>query len=553
MNTLRKITQNHFFVCFFVLAVPYIFYLLTADFIRESEINSRVGWFLLLSLGFTGSRLLTKFNQTIPKFIQLFGQVILLSLALGGGVDIAYSYVFSSVFTTDAMMALVLTDSSELSGFLNNYYSWGCFFSITFYALTSIFLILKLKIAKTRFKLKIVALGGYLLILAFLIQQINYWSRFTDVVPGFIGISIDFPKFYASIKQNVSQRQEYFDKAHYTAKINKTNISQTYVIIIGESLTKNSLHLYGYPRATTPFLSELNQSDKVLIFIDVVTPFAQTAPALNYALSSLDSQIDDKIILKPSIVGLLKKAGFKLWWISNQQPLRYPTEALSKLADKAVFISQDFYGKESFRYDTYLLPKIKQALADPTPHKVIFIHTLGSHLPYESHYPKEFAVFNDQNPPTNLQNLSNSNKEDINHYDNTVVFTDYFLKNVHSLLINDDSNEVKSWLFVPDHGEEVFQNLKFKGHRPNNVSANMIEIPLILWANDKYRQNFNPYAKLKSNENSAFLLDDLFYLVQCMTDITSSEKNDVRGLCGNEPPLRTRVIYGKDYETQIKK
>jgi heptose-I-phosphate ethanolaminephosphotransferase len=155
---------------------------------------------------------------------------------------------------------------------------------------------------------------------------------------------------------------------------------QTYVIVVGESLNRNHMSLYGYDRETTPNLNRL--SSEFIKFDNVVSAFAQPRPSLSVSLTEADTVNGLTEAKAISLLGAMKKAGFKTWWISNQQPLRKPTTAMAALADVEHFISHDFHGVEVNRYDGYLLPSVKAAIADKAPHKVIFVHLMGSHLQY---------------------------------------------------------------------------------------------------------------------------------------------------------------------------
>jgi glucan phosphoethanolaminetransferase (alkaline phosphatase superfamily) len=78
----------------------------------------------------------------------------------------------------------------------------------------------------------------------------------------------------------------------------------------------------------------------------------------------------------------LKKAGYNVWWISNQSGGNLDQYIISKLIDKNHIIS--FNNSKYFNcssYDDIVMNSIKKALADKSP-SVIFIHLMGNHYDY---------------------------------------------------------------------------------------------------------------------------------------------------------------------------
>ena len=95
----------------------------------------------------------------------------------------------------------------------------------------------------------------------------------------------------------------------------------------------------------------------------------------------------------------------------------------------------------------------EQILASKKNKILIVLHTSTSHGPtYSKKYPSRFETFK---PVCNSVELGNcSQKELINAYDNTIIYTDYILHNVI-----EDLKQLKEYksamLFVSDHGESL--------------------------------------------------------------------------------------------------
>lgn len=119
------------------------------------------------------------------------------------------------------------------------------------------------------------------------------------------------------------------------------------------------------------------------------------------------------------------------------------------------------------------------------------MHTSTSHGPtYSKKYPPQFVRFK---PVCNSVELGNcSQKELINAYDNTIVYTDYILSQIIENL--KQLKEFNSALmFVSDHGESLGEkNLYMHGLPLSIAPKEQFDIPFIVWVSDGSRQ-VKPY------------------------------------------------------------
>lgn len=94
---------------------------------------------------------------------------------------------------------------------------------------------------------------------------------------------------------------------------------RTLVLVIGESTQRGHMSLYGYPRETTPELDAIHKNDpRLTVFNDVVTSRPYTIEILQQALTFADEKNPDMYLTKPSLMNLMKQAGYKTFWITNQ-------------------------------------------------------------------------------------------------------------------------------------------------------------------------------------------------------------------------------------------
>ena len=95
---------------------------------------------------------------------------------------------------------------------------------------------------------------------------------------------------------------------------------ELHVVVIGECTNRNHMGLYGYPRATTPRLSRM--ADELVVLTDVIASHSHTMHALPQALTLAD--VDNRIdFADPGarVLEILKAAGVRTWWLSNQKPM----------------------------------------------------------------------------------------------------------------------------------------------------------------------------------------------------------------------------------------
>ena len=220
---------------------------------------------------------------------------------------------------------------------------------------------------------------------------------------------------------------------------------QDYVMILGESARKDYLHAYGYPVNDTPFMSSANGT-----LIDGMTSAGtNTVASLRLMLT-----LPDKEKWEPnydlSLVDLIKSAGLKTYWLSNQGFLgEYdtPVASLASKSDETIFLKKGGSFNSTNYSDFDLIPKFAQVLEDPTQGKrFIVLHIYGSHplaCDRVEDYPK---IFND--------NDIEKKNEYLNCYITSIKKTDDFIKKVYETLKENEqkTHRTFSMIYFSDHG-----------------------------------------------------------------------------------------------------
>lgn len=502
-----------------------------SDFVREGEYNSRIGWSFLTAL------LITIGNR------RWITALVLLPFFLGGICDIGYAYSFGGVFTTATMEAVAFTDQYEVMEYIRTYSTWQLNTLLLIFLMLycgAIYFCKPPTGIKTRRTIYI--LGCIMIIVV--AYRTSIMGKFHDTIPGILGT---LPSYYLgsiSLEKEVELRREMLSSTNIKATIKDQQLPQTHIFIIGESATRNHMGIYGYARDTTPKLSSLK--NELIVLDNVISSHVQTQASLRVALTAAVGSDGDDYRDAPSVIDVANIAGYKTYWISNQQPQRATIASISHQANVTHYISNDFNGVEVRRFDEYMLDSIKNAIADPAPFKAIFIHTMGSHANYENRYPESFDQFHDRKVTGYQTELADREIDAINAYDNSILYTDSFVSDVINLLKRGNPKSTRTLTYFSDHGEEVFQNDNIKGHTPDNLTESMLEIPFIVWSSD---QNSTDIISLKENKHKAFMLDGFFSYSLNMLDISSDILASERSPTSHKfQPPKERFIYKKSYE-----
>lgn len=260
----------------------------------------------------------------------------------------------------------------------------------------------------------------------------------------------------------------------------------TLVLVIGESTNRQRMSLYGYGRETTPELDKLR--DQLQVFTGAVTPRPYTIEALQQVLTFADQHNPDAYLNTPSLVSVMKQAGYKTYWITNQQTITKRNTMLttfSKQADEQFYLNNN-REQNARQYDGDVLAPFAKVLADGAPRKFIVVHLLGTHMSYQYRYPPEYERFTDhKGAPAHVREAQ---LPTYNAYDNAVLYNDFVVSSLIKRFAASDPNGFL--LYLSDHGEAVFDAPKDEVLGRNEAAPTdpMYTIPFILWNSPKWRK-----------------------------------------------------------------
>jgi heptose-I-phosphate ethanolaminephosphotransferase len=98
---------------------------------------------------------------------------------------------------------------------------------------------------------------------------------------------------------------------------------------------------------------------------------------------------------QPNLLQLMRAAGYRLYWLSNQQtegPYDSQVSFLHRAAEERVLINKRGWS-DGVSLDGDLLPRLKDVLSDGVEKRFIVVHLIGTHADYDLRFPAEFGNF----------------------------------------------------------------------------------------------------------------------------------------------------------------
>ncbi|MEC5342809.1 phosphoethanolamine transferase CptA [Brenneria populi] len=507
-----------------------------SDFLSENRFQwRRLGWLLLffwyfscaLQLviiltghgGFTGLRdaLLFSLLWLIPVFIfprqtRIITAVLGVVLWAASVVALGYYSIYQQEFSQSVLFVMFESNTTEAGEYLSQYFSLKVVGILLAYSAIAVFLWTRVRPVYLPLRYKA---GVSVVILAVLFGAPVYKKMVADelsledtvdYLAGRMGTTApwQFMSSYLEYRQQLGcmeamLRQNAALPPLQNLKDANGDTPRTLVLVIGESTTRSRMSLYGYSRPTTPRLDALSQSDpNLVVFKDVVTSRPYTIEILQQALTFADEQNPDLYLTRPSLMNLMKQAGYKTFWITNQQTMTKRNTMLtvfSRQTDKQYYLNNQ-RTQSARQYDDVVLPPFEDVMADPARKKFIVVHLLGTHMNYKYRYPETFDRFHDRaGVPANL---SDAQAEVYNQYDNAETYNDNI---VDSLIRAFAAHKPNGFLlYFSDHGEEVYEMPPHTvlGRNEATPTRTMYTIPFMLWISPEWRENhsvnYAPYT-----------------------------------------------------------
>ena len=327
------------------------------------------------------------------------------------------------------------------------------------------------------------------------------------------------------------------------------------VLVIGESYNKHHSQLYGYDKPTTPRQRTMAEEGSLVPFSDVVSSWNLTSFVFKHMLSLWAVGDSGAWCDKPLFPEVFRRAGYHVTFLTNQF-LPHAKEAVYDfsggffLSDSV--LSRRFFDERNttlYRYDDGLLKELQQRDGKG---RLTILHLMGSHVDYSARYPKAFRQFTPQQ--YNRPELTPKQLQTLAHYDNSLLYNDSILKAVTRHFADRDAVVI----YVPDHGEEVFDSEPYTSGRLHNadidyrLARNEMEIPFWIWGSPLYRKN-HPYGwrAIQAAKDRPLMIDALPHLLLYLGGIsTPLYRSELNIISPDYNVNRPRILKGTtDYDS----
>ena len=310
---------------------------------------------------------------------------------------------------------------------------------------------------------------------------------------------------YVGTKFNTSTTP--FSQIGLDAKVNKKeNKQRLLVMVIGEAGRVDRFSLNGYERQTNPML----EKEEVVSFQKMKSCGTDTAFSVPCMFSSLSrsNYSHSKGKNMSNVLDIISHAGVEVLWLDNNSDSK-------NVADRITF-------------KDYSLPSVNpicdiecrdegmligiQDFIDTNPEKdmLVVLHTMGSHGPaYYKRYPDSFEVFT---PTCQTNQLNECNDEEINNaYDNTIIYIDYVLSKLISVLEKNTKVDESAMFYISDHGESLGENGLYLHGMPYFIAPDeQKKVAALMWFNEGMSQSLD-IDSIKEKIEVPLSHDNLFH------------------------------------------
>lgn len=529
--TILKKKKIQFFFLFYILMLLPMF----SPVAQNLTLLDKLAVFLVCGLLFAAISTLSLFISS--KAEKIIYSILLAISIIPGAIYLAYLLFAHVLLEQNSVTSLFETNPEESKEFVAYYLSLWVIAGVILYAAIPIVMICTMKSFKSLSvkRYKFIFVLSILVIIS--IVGINRVSRsvyFVNFYKTFISYKLRTTYEKKTIKARQSENYE-------VSVIRQDTIPHVIVVVVGESLNKHHMSLYGYPRETNPLLSQYG--DSLMVYQDVVAPQVHTIPVIRSILSMSDIEHPENFTHKPSLYELFNRAGYGTYLITNQE---YSEDCKSSY-DILLTLAKKKYNLAPYKqHDDIVLPVLDTILKEPQKNKLILIHLIGNHMAYEFRYPKEYIVFNNKKDGLvgDAPYRDYKAKKAIDKYDNSVLYNDFIISSIIQTLKDLPCHDA-AMVYFSDHGEELYDYREFAGHAYEKVSPPMCEIPFMVWMSPMYRKFRSDLVFDKSRKYST---EDFIYSISDLAGISYRDYDDTRSLFSSGFEPRQRYVGEKKYE-----
>lgn len=493
-----------------------------------------------------------------PRLRQLLIRISLVVSVILGALECFSIYNYQTLVGAGIITALLQTNSHEAGEFLRMYVGWkGLAGGLILMAVSAAVyhyghqprLTLMTRHRRSR------VLPAFLI--AGLGAGICLWQQYHSFV---INDSLDIPAVRVGRAMDTSVRniqafEELRQQAAANVEITENASDVPYVVfVLGESTNRDRLHLYGYPLENTPNFDELNRKGELAVFRDTISPQGATVAVLRELFTFHDVEADKEWYQYNNLIDVMKAAGYKTYWLSNQESSGIwgnVAQLFAGRSDVKRFTQLRESHEDGGRLDEELFPLVDETLQQPAEKNFYVLHLMGGHGLYYMRFPYLFTKFTKEDIPAPQNELSEEKRTEIAQYENAMFYNDF----VVSSLLGKFQDKEALVIYLPDHGETIYDNgSNFAGHVEENPNRQQLEVPLIFWASSKYKEKHpQKWQAICEAVNRPYMTDDMIHTILDLLGIHTPEFNPEKSVINPKfDAARRRMVRGRDYDTEMK-
>lgn len=296
-----------------------------------------------------------------------------------------------------------------------------------------------------------------------------------------------------------------------------------FVLVLGETARADNFSLNGYERNTNPLLAK----EDIINFPDVHscgTSTAASVPCL-FSPSGRKNFNPSKENPRNNLFQIISRAGIKSVWIDNNSGCK-------GVCDNAETDMKTSDGSES--YDMAMLPALDKAIGGAQQDMFIVLHQKGSHGPaYYLRTPESFWQYK---PICKTEELMHCTRDEIrNSYDNTILYTDYFLSQLLQKLKSLSEQYNVAMIYFSDHGESLGENNLYLHGLPYAIAPDKQKhVPFFMWISDGFANAFAiDKTCLRQKSKESFSHDNVYHsVIDALSLDTLMEKQELSIFAG---------------------
>ena len=295
------------------------------------------------------------------------------------------------------------------------------------------------------------------------------------------------------------------------------------VLVLGETARSINFGVNGYARDTTPYLAQEN----IVSQRNAWSCGTSTAASVPCMFSHLGREhFDGRRENYENLVDVLQHAGLAVLWVDNQSGCKGVCDRVPSVNTSAMKVPGLCDGGECF--DSVMLKDLNQRIEQLPAEKrnkgvVVFMHQMGSHGPaYFKRSPQALKKFLPECTSNALQQCERQAL--VNAYDNSIVYTDYFLAQTIEWLKSQQGHASPALIYVSDHGESLGENNLYLHGMPYRVAPNVQKhVPWVTWLSPQFELSSGlRTACLKQRIDTLVSHDNYFHSVLGVLGVQTS-------------------------------